>query len=66
MPALSEGAGEDSMRHKAGRMGPLRTIGFSDLKKVLIKIVEIHARLQLEFLLPREEKSRSLTDKNKA
>lgn len=53
--------------HKAGRMGPLRTIGFSDLKEDIDQnCLEIHARLQLEFLLPRREVPRSLTDKNKA
>ena len=48
-------------------MGPLRTTGFSGLKKdTNQKCLEIHAKLQLEFLLPRREALDSLTDKNKA
>lgn len=53
--------------HRAGRMGPLRTTGFSGLKKDMNqKCLEMHAKLQLEFLLPRREDPHPLTDKNKA
>ena len=53
--------------HKAGRMGPLRRIGFNGLKKDINQnCLEMPAQLQLEFLLPRREVPCSLTDKNKA
>lgn len=48
-------------------MGPLRTTGFSGLKKDMNqKCLEMHAKLQQEFLLPRREAPHPLTDKNKA